>query len=275
MTAARVARSMAEGPTTPADARDRSPRPDPRAPEFERDVRRMFAHIAERYEWFDHVASLGNDLLWRPRALWDLQRFRADGPPRRILDVGCGTGELTRLLAHRFGAAEVVGIDFTSAMLREAERRSATGPGRAIGYGRATTMRLPFADGTFDLVSNAFLVRNLVDLPAAFAEMRRVLRPGGTLLILEITEPVSPAFGRMFHAYFDHVVPWLGAAVDSAGPYRYLPESLKRLPPRAELVRALKAAGFPRTEAHLQSMGIVTAFLGEAGAPVARGGARA
>jgi demethylmenaquinone methyltransferase / 2-methoxy-6-polyprenyl-1,4-benzoquinol methylase len=232
----------------------------------------MFSHIAERYEWFDHVASLGNDLFWRPRALWDLERFHPTATFDRVLDVGCGTGELTRQLAHRFPTATVVGVDFTTAMLREAARRG-TGPAPSpAGYGRGTAMRLPFGDGTFDLVTNAFLVRNLVDLPAAFAEMRRVLRPGGALLALEITEPLSPSFGRLFHAYFDHVVPWLGAAVDSEGPYRYLPESLKRLPPRGALVATIRAAGFARVETHPQSMGIVTAFLGEAGAsPAARG----
>ena len=127
-------------------------------------------------------------------------------------------------------------------------------------------MRLPFVDGAFDLATNAFLVRNLVDLDAALREMRRVLRPGGVLLVLEITEPVSPTFGAVFHAYFDHVVPWLGAAVDSAGPYRYLPESLRRLPPRPRFREALQRAGFSRTAARTQSMGIVTTFLAEAGA---------
>jgi demethylmenaquinone methyltransferase/2-methoxy-6-polyprenyl-1,4-benzoquinol methylase len=255
-------------PAAPTDriARDGSPLPDRRDPNFERDVRRMFTHIAQRYEWFDHVASMGNDLLWRPRALWDLDRFRPVGAVRRILDLGCGTGELTRLTARHFPGAEVVGIDFTAAMIAVARRRT-TGPGEAsrIEYGRGTAMRLPFADGAFDLATNAFLARNLVDLDAALREMRRVLRPGGVLLVLEITEPVSPGFGAVFHAYFDHVVPWLGAAVDSAGPYRYLPESLRRLPPRPKFREALTRAGFARSEARTQSMGIVTAFLAEAG----------
>jgi demethylmenaquinone methyltransferase / 2-methoxy-6-polyprenyl-1,4-benzoquinol methylase len=250
----------------PAAAADRSPRPEPGTPAFERDVRRMFSHIAERYEWFDHVASLGNDVFWRPRALWDLDRFRPGATPRRILDLGCGTGELTRQLAHRFPDATVVGLDFTAAMLREAARRTRPADGSGPRYGRGTVMRLPFDAASFDLVTSAFLVRNLVDLSAAFREMRRVLRPGGGLLALEITEPASPAFGRLFHAYFDHVVPWLGAAVDSAGPYRYLPDSLKRLPPRPALLEILRSAGFPRVAARLQSGGIVSAFLAEAGA---------
>jgi demethylmenaquinone methyltransferase/2-methoxy-6-polyprenyl-1,4-benzoquinol methylase len=149
-------------------------------------------------------------------------------------------------------------------MLTVAMRRTPRDASR-IAYGRGTAMRLPFADATFDIATNAFLARNLVDLDAALAEMRRVLRPGGVLLVLDITEPVSPAFGAVFHAYFDHVVPWLGAAVDSAGPYEYLPKSLRRLPPRPQFREALHRAGFSRTEARTQSLGIVTAFLAEAG----------
>lgn len=259
-----VGGAMADGAAGPPVAADGSPMPNRRDPGFERDVRRMFSHIAARYEWFDHVASMGNDLLWRPRALWALDRFRTPGPIRRVLDLGCGTGELTRLTARHFPEARVVGVDFTAAMLDVARRRT-SGARATIGYGRATALRLPFPDATFDLATNAFLVRNLVDLDAALREMRRVLRPGGVLLILEITEPTSPAFGALFHAYFDHVVPWLGAAVDSAGPYRYLPESLRRLPPRPAFRAALARAGFGRTALVPQSMGIVTTFLAEAG----------
>ncbi len=252
---------------------DGSPLPDRSDPNFEREVRRMFAHIARRYEWFDHVASLGNDLLWRPRAIWQLDRFRRTPPVRRVLDLGCGTGELTRLLARHFPEATVVGVDFTADMLSVARRRS-RGNFPRVAWGRGTAMRLPFPDGSFDLVTNAFLARNLFDLELALREMHRVLRPGGTLLVLEITEPVSPAFGALFHAYFDHVVPWLGAAVDSAGPYRYLPESLRRLPPRPAFREALRRAGFPRAELLPQSMGIVTTFLAEAGPTPPDGGDR-
>ncbi len=228
----------------------------------------MFTHIAQRYEWFDHVASLGNDYLWRPRALWDLDRFRAPGPIRRALDLGCGTGELARLVARHYPTARVLAADFTDAMLERAD--AATRPrreGPRVDFARATALRLPFADGSFDLVTNAFVARNLSSLPTALAEMHRVLRPQGVLLTLEITEPVSPTFGRIFHAYFDRVVPWLGAAVRSAGPYRYLPESLRSLPPREAFRAALSTAGFTRTECRPQSFGIVTTFLGEAGTP--------
>ena len=225
----------------------------------------MFTHIVQRYEWFDHVASLGSDYVWRPRALWDLDRFRSKGPIRSALDLGCGTGELARLVAQRYPSSRVLAADFTPAMLQSARRASA---GRfehgRLSFARATAMRLPLGDGSFDLVTNAFLARNLVDLPRALREMRRVLRPRGVLLTLEITEPVSPVFARLFHAYFDRVVPWLGAAVESAGPYRYLPESLRSLPSRTDFLRALHDAGFPRCVAIPQSLGIVTTFLAEA-----------
>jgi demethylmenaquinone methyltransferase / 2-methoxy-6-polyprenyl-1,4-benzoquinol methylase len=223
----------------------------------------MFTHIVRRYDWFDHVASMGNDYLWRPRALWDLSRFRAGEPPvGRILDIGCGTGDLTRLAARYFPSAKVVGADFTAAMLRAADVRSR--PERTssrIGYLRANARRLPAPSGSFDVIMSAFVARNLVDLPGVFREFRRVLNPRGTLLTLEITEPSSAMVGRLFHAYFDHVVPWLGAAVHSAGPYRYLPNSLRSLPPRDRMIRLLTDAGFSRVESHPQSMGIVTSYL--------------
>ena len=244
-------------------AADGSPLPDRASPSFERDVQAMFTHIVRRYDWFDHAASLGNDYLWRPRALWDLSRFRIREPPvERMLDVGCGTGDLTRLAARYFPSAKVVGADFTEAMLHIADSRTrpeATAP--RVGYLRANARRLPVPEGSFDVIMSAFVARNLVDLPGVFREFRRVLRPRGTVLTLEITEPSSPLIGRLFHAYFDHVVPWLGAAVHSAGPYRYLPNSLRSLPSQSGMIRLMQEAGFSRTEAHPQSMGIVTGYL--------------
>jgi demethylmenaquinone methyltransferase / 2-methoxy-6-polyprenyl-1,4-benzoquinol methylase len=266
MAAPRVVDPMAARTTPGPIASDGSPLPDRTLPSFERDVRRMFTHIAQGYEWFDHVASLGNDLLWRPRALWDLDRFRRPGPLARVLDLGCGTGELARLLARHYRATRVVGADFTRAMLTNAAAASVGRPERPrLDFARATALKLPFADASFDLVTNAFVARNLADLAVVFREVRRVLRPGGVFLTLEITEPLSPTVNRFFHAYFDRVVPWLGGAVGSAGPYRYLPQSLRSLPDRPAFLDLLANTGFPRHAARLQSAGIVTTFLAEAG----------
>jgi demethylmenaquinone methyltransferase / 2-methoxy-6-polyprenyl-1,4-benzoquinol methylase len=257
---------MASGEAVGPSAPDGSPLPDRSLPTFERDVRRMFTHIAHGYEWFDHVASLGNDLLWRPRALWELDRFRRPGPLRRVLDIGCGTGELARLVARHYPSARVLGADFTRAMLENAAGSSEHRPeGPRLDFARATALRLPFADGSFDVVTNAFVARNLADLSVAFREVARVLRPGGVFVTLEITEPESFAVNRLFHAYFDSVVPWLGRAVGSAGPYRYLPQSLRSLPGRETFLELLGRNGFSRTVARIQSAGIVTTFLAEAG----------
>lgn len=254
----RSSRPMAAGRVAP----DGSPYPERRSPSFERDVQRMFTHIANGYDGFDHLVSIGQDLLWRPRAVRELRRFRGPGPLRRALDVGCGTGDLAALIAAGFPGGRVVGADFTRAMLDRARARQ---EGRPLEYARASALRLPFADAAFDLVSSAFVLRNFADLGTALEESRRVLRPGGVLLTLEITEPISPAVRRLFHAYFDRVVPALGSVVGSAGPYRYLPDSLRALPDRAAIVRAMERAGFDRVVAPTQSLGIVTTFLARAG----------
>ncbi|MCI4349119.1 MAG: ubiquinone/menaquinone biosynthesis methyltransferase [Thermoplasmata archaeon] len=247
-------------------ASDGSPYPEREGPGFEREIRAMFASIAAGYDWFDHVASLGGDFLWRPRAFWDLDRFRRGSAPSRVLDVGCGPGHLAVLAARRFPNARVVGVDFTGAMLERARRRALPDSVRdRLAWGKANCLRLPFRSGTFDLVTSAFMVRSLSSLPEGIAELRRVLTSGGTLLTLEITEPEPGWFRALFDSFFDTVVPWLGRLVHREGPYRYLPESLKRLPDRGTMVRMFQEGGFTPVEARVQSMGIVTTFL--AGVP--------
>ncbi len=176
--------------------------------------------------------------------------------------MGCGPGDLAVLAATHYPHSSVVGIDVTRAMLRRAQLRPTPGGGPArLNWAEATALRLPFPDATFDLVMSAFVFRNLPRLPDAMVELRRVLRGGGTLLTLEITEPSSERFRTLFHSYFDTFVPWLGAAVGSAGPYRYLPESLRTLPRQKEMLDLMKRAGFDRVAARPQSLGIVTTYL--------------
>jgi len=247
-------------PTAP----DGSLHPDRRLPTFERDVQRMFASIADRYDAFNHAATFGQDLLWRPRALWELERFHR-GSVRQALDFGCGTGALARLLTVRFPAVRVVAVDFSRAMVERADDLSRKARDRArMRFGVANVHRLPFPDGTFDVATSAFVARNLKSLPGAFGELRRVLRPGGSLLTLEISEPTAPAVGRLFHAHFDRAVPLLGRAFGREGPYRYLPESLREFPSGEALLETLASAGFARPRAFPMSLGVVTAYLGEA-----------
>lgn len=230
----------------------------------------MFTFIAPHYERFNHLATLGQDLLWRARSLWELDRFRR-GPVASALDVGCGTGELARAVARHFRDARVVATDLTREMVRQAQSASArTAERTREEFGRASALRLPFADASFDLVTNAFVLRNLSSLSSGLAEMRRVLRPGGVLLSLEVGEPAASPVRRLFHAHFDHVVPLLGRAFGSEGPYRYLPESLGGLPDRAALLELHGRAGFGRRVARVQSLGVVTTYLAEAGDPTSQ-----
>jgi demethylmenaquinone methyltransferase / 2-methoxy-6-polyprenyl-1,4-benzoquinol methylase len=261
---------VAAAPSGPT-ASDGTLLPDRGLPTFERDLERMFASIADRYDAFNHLATFGQDLVWRPRAVWELERFHV-GPIVRVLDVGCGTGGLARLLARRYRTAAVLAADFSPTMVRSAWRRSGGRTDPELGFAVAHIGHLPFRDGTFDVATNAFVARNLTDLAAAFRELRRVLRPGGTLLTLEVAEPASPLVGRVFHAHFDHAVPLIGRAFGREGPYSYLPKSLRSLPPSARLLGMLREAGFDRAAARSMSLGIVTAYLGAASrAPDGRG----
>jgi len=247
-------------PTAP----DGSLHPDRSLPTFERDVRRMFGSIADRYDAFNHAATFGLDLLWRPRALWALRRFHSS-PPTTALDFGCGTGGFARQVATSFPGARVTALDFSATMVHRARTLSIRGSsGPRLSFAVGNVLRLPFADGAFDLVTNGFVARNLRDLAAAFREVRRVLRPDGTFLTLEVSEPAAPAVRRLFHAHFDRAVPLLGRAFGREGPYSYLPESLRSFPPVDEVVAMLRAAGFPRTVAIPMSQGVVTVYLASA-----------
>jgi demethylmenaquinone methyltransferase/2-methoxy-6-polyprenyl-1,4-benzoquinol methylase len=224
----------------------------------------MFTSIADRYDAFNHIATFGQDLLWRPRAAWKLERSRSSAV-RDVLDFGCGTGAFARILGVRFPSARVVAVDFSGEMVRRARGPASVArrhPSRRFAI--ANVGRLPFADGSFDVASSAFVVRNLTDLEAVFRELRRVLRPGGTLLTLEVSEPSSAWVGKLFHAHFDRAVPMIGRAFDREGPYSYLPESLRSFPPVDRLLGILGRAGFPRTRAYPLSFGVVTAYLSEA-----------
>ena len=221
----------------------------------------MFTRIAGQYSLVDHLTTFGLDLLWRPESLWLLDR-RGLPPPRRILDLGCGPGDLSFELARHFPRATILAMDFTPAMLERARQHRAPPP--SPSFGLADAQALPFKDSTFDLVTSAFLIRNLPRLREGVGEMRRVLRPGGSLLALEVGEPPSPWFSPLFHAYFDRVVPMIGRMFGTEAPYRYLSTSLRSLPPREQVLQMLSRLGFVDGSAHLLTGGIVTAFLARA-----------
>lgn len=196
-------------------------------------VREMFDRIAPRYDRLNRLLTAGLDQRWRRLAVAAV----AVGPRDRVLDLACGTGDFSELAARR--GARVVGVDFARQMLRGARRRAV-----AAQLVQGDAARLPLPDACVTVALCGFALRNFVSLPASFAELARVLEPGGRIALLEVDRPRA-AWARAGHSlYFDRVVPWLGGMLSDREAYRYLPRSTAYLPPGPELFRLLRGAGF-------------------------------
>lgn len=216
----------------------------PTAPDQAR-VARMFDSVAARYDLVNSLLSMGLDKRWRRAAA------RAIPTRARVLDLGCGSGKLGEMLAPR---ARVTGLDVSAEMLRTAQR--AYGEQQSFVLGSA--FALPFDDATFEGATSAFVLRNLSDLAGAFVELRRVVAPGGTIALVDITGPQTKALRVGFDAYFSSVAPLLGRMVGEPEAYRYLSKSLSQLPAPTELAGMLGEAGFERARAHPLTLGMVT-----------------
>jgi demethylmenaquinone methyltransferase/2-methoxy-6-polyprenyl-1,4-benzoquinol methylase len=214
-------------------------------------VQAMFDRIAGVYDVMNSVMTAGLHHRWRERAA-DLARV---GPGTRALDVATGTGDLAVALAAR--GAEVVGADFSDGML---ERARAKAPG--IRFEHADALDLPYEDGSFDAATVGFGARNFGDLERGLAEMVRVVRPGGRVVILEITTPTRPPLSTFFSLWFDRVVPLLGRLAADPEAYEYLPRSVKRFPGPAALAGQLRAAGLEDVRWILTAGGIIALHHG-------------
>jgi demethylmenaquinone methyltransferase / 2-methoxy-6-polyprenyl-1,4-benzoquinol methylase len=215
----------------------------------------MFDDIVGRYDLVNGLLSLGLDRVWRRAAI----RAVPFGPGDRILDLGCGTGDLSRQLAR--AGARPVGLDVSHRMLVEANRKLSDAGALVQG----SAFSLPFADGAFAGAVSGFVLRNLNDLRRAFDELARVIRPGGRIGLVDITEPRSRVVRRGFDAYFGTVVPALGGLIGKREAYRYLARSLGQLPPPAEVCQMLEAAGFRDVAGRALTGGMVTLFTGTCG----------
>jgi len=204
----------------------------------------MFDRIAPVYDLMNRVMTAGLDGRWRRLTAEVVVR-----PGDRVLDACCGTGDLA-LAAGRAGG-RVVGLDFSERMLERARRKSA-----AIEWVRGDLLDLPFEDESFDAATVGFGVRNVADLERSLRELRRVLRPGGRLGILEITKPRGPL--RLFYRlWFDGIVPLLGKLLRGGSAYTYLPASVRRFPGPDDLAALLERAGFADVSFRLLAGGIV------------------
>jgi demethylmenaquinone methyltransferase/2-methoxy-6-polyprenyl-1,4-benzoquinol methylase len=202
-------------------------------------VRGMFGEIASRYDLMNTLMTGGRHHAWRRLAAHALVRAGD-----RVLDVGCGTGDLA-FACKRAGASSVLGVDFARPMLTHARAKTRTRDVRGVSLAAADATRLPLADASVDVWCSAFVVRNIPDLDAALSEAFRVLRPGGRVGILEIPR-MEPSLLRPFaRAYFQVVVPRVGRLVSGhASAYRYLPVSVDHFLSPPELASSLSAAGF-------------------------------
>ena len=207
-----------------------------------RRVREMFGAIAGRYDVLNHLLSLNVDRSWRRRAVRELRL----GPGARVLDLCGGTGDLSVALARSHADAEIVCCDFSHPMLSLALTKfSRRGLSERCRIVEADGLMLPFADGAFDAVSVAFGVRNLADPDAGFREMLRVLQPGGTLVVLEFSQPTAAWIAPIYRLYLQQVLPRLGDGVSGeSGPYRYLATTIADFPEPAVVAGSIREAGF-------------------------------
>jgi demethylmenaquinone methyltransferase / 2-methoxy-6-polyprenyl-1,4-benzoquinol methylase len=209
----------------------------------------MFDDIVERYDALNSVLSLGMDRRWRRRTANAVHVEGGD----RVLDLGCGTGKLGELLADK---AEVVGVDLSHAMLKRAHDQL----GHRMSFVQGSAFHLPFPEAAFRAAVSGFVLRNLDDLPRAFRELARVVGPGGTLAMIDITEPRGGATRRLLDGYLALVAPFLGGMVGKRKAYRYLVRSVGNVPPVPEMFRLLDDAGFEQCRATPLTWGRVTLF---------------
>jgi demethylmenaquinone methyltransferase/2-methoxy-6-polyprenyl-1,4-benzoquinol methylase len=220
-------------------------------------VRAMFDRIASFYDLMNSVMTAGLHHRWRSRAA----DMAAVGPGDRVLDVATGTGDLAVELARRVQpGGEVIGSDFSEEMLVHARRKA---PDLRFEWGNA--LELPYPDGQFAAATVGFGARNFSDLDRGLQEMARVVRPGGRVVVLEITTPRRPPLSTFYRVWFDRVVPLIGRLTGESVAYSYLPSSVKRFPSPEGLAASMAGAGLQDIRWVLTAGGIIAIHAGTKG----------
>jgi demethylmenaquinone methyltransferase/2-methoxy-6-polyprenyl-1,4-benzoquinol methylase len=222
----------------------------------------MFDRVASHYDALNSVMTAGLHHRWRERAA-----DRAElGPGESALDVCCGTGDLTLELASRVTPrGHVIGCDFSEPMLDLAREKATSRDADGLRFEWADALSLPYDADRFDAVTVGFGVRNLADLDRGLREMARVLRPGGRLVVLEITQPARPPLSTFFSLWFDRVVPLLGVLSEESEAYAYLPESVRSFPGPVRLAQMMDSAGLEQIRWTVLAGGIIAIHSGVLG----------
>jgi demethylmenaquinone methyltransferase/2-methoxy-6-polyprenyl-1,4-benzoquinol methylase len=226
----------------------------------------MFDRIAGVYDLLNTVMTAGLHHQWRRRAA-DLAAVHAGD---RVIDVATGTGDLAFELAGRVGAGgEVVAADFSERMLTVAREKATANVDEArsaaVRFVHANALALPFADGEFDAATIGFGARNLADLEGGLREISRVVKPGGRVVVLEMTTPRKPPLSVFFSLWFDRIVPLLGRLAGDREAYTYLPTSVRRFPDPAELAATMSRCGLAGVRYVLTAGGIIALHVGVVG----------
>ena len=223
-------------------------------------VRAMFDDISPKYDLLNHLLSFGIDYSWRRK----LVRLLLSGNPQSVLDVATGTADLAIAIA-KAGVDAVTGVDISEKMLAIGKiKTTEQGLADTIALHEADAAHLPFAEDTFDAVTVAFGVRNFENLRAGLTEMKRVLRPGGTLLILEFSHPGTFPMKQLYGFYSRRIIPAIGQLVSgNTEAYRYLPESVRAFPAGADFLRILATIGMNNARCHSLTTGISSIYQAE------------
>ena len=223
----------------------------------------MFNDIAPAYDRLNHILSFGIDRSWRRRVVKMLSKTK----PAKVLDIATGTGDLALAIAGRNKEAHITGADISAEMLRIAkEKTEKKGLTDRIAFLLSEAENIPLPAGEFDAVSVAFGVRNFHDIEAGLREMRRMLKPGGKVYILEFSTPQGKIFGPLYRFYFHRVLPVIGGFISkNRKAYQYLPESVDMFPSVNGFIAMMEEAGFSGCETRRFSGGIAWLWVGTAG----------
>jgi demethylmenaquinone methyltransferase/2-methoxy-6-polyprenyl-1,4-benzoquinol methylase len=223
-------------------------------------IQTMFNRITRRYDLMNRVMTGGLDGAWRKTTAAQLKL--RDGA--QVLDLATGTGDLAFAVRERFPTARIVAADFSETILREGARKASLRDDKAhYDWAVGDALSLSYPDATFDACTNAFLLRNAVDLRRCLREMARVVKPGGQVICMEITHPQTPVFKQLFTLYFYKIVPIIGGIIaGDPKAYSYLPNSLSKFPPAKPLKAAMEEVGYKDVYYKLMGGGVMAVHVG-------------